>query len=93
MLCECHGVEMLFHKRAPTGRGKGWWQCRVAERERHRALYRKNKAVHQAAGVARRERLRAEGLCVACGQDVAVTGTLCFTCAGKRDMWNAARIS
>lgn len=36
-------------------------------------------------------RLKAAGLCAQCGQDVAVTGTRCFTCAGKLDEHNLTR--
>lgn len=34
-LCECHGVEMLWHKDTRRRPG-GYWRCRVVARERDR---------------------------------------------------------
>ncbi len=44
-----------------------------------------------ARGRARYERLKFAGLCTKCAQDVVITETLCFDCAGKKDTYNSMR--
>lgn len=66
--------------------------CRECDRARCRAY----KAAHpdrmRAYRRARADRLKAAGLCIHCGQDVAITEAYCFTCLGKKDEANAARV-
>lgn len=40
----------------------------------------------------RYNRLVADGLCVQCGHEPTITGTLCFDCASKRDDYNTNRL-
>ena len=56
--------------------GDGGYRCRVKIQDRRER---------------RREKARAEGRCMQCMHEPAITGTLCFDCAGKRDMWNLTR--
>jgi hypothetical protein len=92
--CACHGEPQIWVRSNRAGLAAGgWWACGVKRREQGRARYRRDPYVFAARMKARRDNLRAQGLCVQCGKDVAITGTLCFVCAGKRDEWNAARLT
>jgi hypothetical protein len=66
--------------------------CRIQHNMANRASYHRNSAERLKTHKARKERLRAAGMCLCCGQHLAVTGTLCFDCAAKLDERNTARI-
>lgn len=65
--------------------------CRTTPEERKAYYY----AHREAKLVKTRERyyrLKSEGLCVKCGQDVAISETLCFGCLSKKDEHELSRL-
>lgn len=71
-LCPCHGVPMLDRSDRPG------WRCAVKQRS-YDAAYRRRSG----RSMARYHELKAAGLCVECGRELAVTETRCFDCANR----------
>lgn len=77
--CERHGLEK--HRVTDRQKSAGLkWRCRDCQRE---ADARYDQA-HPGRREARKARLAAAGLCVACGKEPPVTQTYCFDCATQR---------
>lgn len=78
------------HDTHATGRDREshCYQCR---REQSRQYRQHNRAHVRDYDRRRRLHALAAGLCAICRQDVAVTDTRCFNCAGRQDEYNVTR--